>query len=592
MKFLKTFLACLAAMVAGFFLLIVVWIVMIAGMAGSMNASSEVVTNNTILKIDMSEMVIDAPSEDPFAGINLMSMQATPQLTLLSALRAIEGAAEDDRIKGIYMRLNGMGGFEHTAVVEELREALVQFKESGKFIIAYNESYSQGGYYLASVADEIYIQPEGSFDWSGLSQRVIFYKGLMDKLDIQVEIFRPTVCKYKSAVEPYFLKKMSPENRAQMQALVDSMWGTIIEAISASRGISVEELNAMADNLDVILAEEAVEAKLVDGIKYEDEIETLFEEKGVERGFDNEINYVTLGGYAAQVTGDVKKASTPEVALVYANGQILDGEGTGAIYGNTLAAKLREVRLDENVKSVVVRVNSPGGSALASDVIWREMELLKAEKPVIVSMGGYAASGGYYISAPADAILADKLTLTGSIGVFGMVPYTAKALESKLGVTMDEVKTNKFSGMGGVKPLSATERAAMMRGVDRVYERFTGLVSEGRNLPIERVLEIAGGRVWSGEDALEIGLIDSYGGLKAAVAVAVDKAGLGEDYKLVERLEAPTGLAAYFSAFSANMKASWEASELGVLLKEYRQIQQDLSQRGVVMYSPCRMEIE
>lgn len=585
-------MACLAALVAAYALLMVVWVVIFAGMAGSMKASSEVVTNNTILKIDLSEVVVDAPSEDPLAGFNFQTMQAMPQVTLLSALRAIEGAMEDERIKGIYLRLNGLGGFEHTAIVEELREALVQFKESGKFILAYNESYTQGAYYLASVSDEIYIHPEGSFDWSGLSQRVMFYKGLMDKLDIQVEIFRPTVCKYKSAVEPYFLKKMSPENRAQMQALVDSMWGTITEAISASRGISVEELNTLADNLDIFLAEEAVEHKLVDGIRYEDEIEALFEEKGVERGFDDEINYVTLGGYAAQITGDVKKASTPEVALVYANGQILDGEGTGAIYGNTLAAKLREVRLDENVKSVVVRVNSPGGSALASDVIWREMELLKAEKPVIISMGGYAASGGYYISAPADAILADKLTLTGSIGVFGMVPYTTKALETKLGITMDAVKTNKSAAMGTVNPLTASERAALMRGVDRVYERFTGLVSEGRNLPIEQVLEIAGGRVWTGEDALGIGLIDSYGGLKAAVAVAADKAGLGTDYKLVERVEPLTGLAAYLSALNAGVKSSWEASELGVLLKEYRQIQQDFSQQGVVMYSPCRIEIE
>lgn len=585
-------MACLAALVAAYALLMVVWVVIFAGMAGSMKASSEVVTNNTILKIDLSEVVVDAPSEDPLAGFNFQTMQAMPQVTLLSALRAIEGAMEDERIKGIYLRLNGLGGFEHTAIVEELREALVQFKESGKFILAYNESYTQGAYYLASVSDEIYIHPEGSFDWSGLSQRVMFYKGLMDKLDIQVEIFRPTVCKYKSAVEPYFLKKMSPENRAQMQALVDSMWGTITEAISASRGISVEELNTLADNLDIFLAEEAVEHKLVDGIRYEDEIEALFEEKGVERGFDDEINYVTLGGYAAQITGDVKKASTPEVALVYANGQILDGEGTGAIYGNTLAAKLREVRLDEHVKSVVVRVNSPGGSALASDVIWREMELLKAEKPVIISMGGYAASGGYYISAPADAILADKLTLTGSIGVFGMVPYTTKALETKLGITMDAVKTNKSAGKGSVNPLTAGERAAVMRGVDRVYERFTGLVSEGRNLPIEQVLEIAGGRVWTGEDALGIGLVDSYGGLKAAVAVAADKAGLGTDYKLVERVEPLTGLAAYLSALNAGVKSSWEASELGVLLKEYRQIQQDFSQQGVVMYSPCRIEIE
>lgn len=591
MKFVKVFLAALAAFVVGSFVCFFLWILVLVGMAGTMGGSTEPVTNNTILKIDFSEVITDAPSGNPFASIDFMTMETTPQLSFYSALRAIDAAAKDNRIKGIYLRPNGMGGLSGTAQVEELRATLQQFKESGKFIIAYNETYTQGLYYLVSVADQIYMQPEGSFDWTGLASQTLFFKGLLDKLGIEVEIFRPTVCKYKSAVEPYFLKKMSPENRAQMQSLVNSMWKTVTTAVSESRSVSVEELNKLADNLSIVLPQDALEAKLIDGLKYEDEMDGIFAELGVEKGLDDEFNYISLGGYAAQVGADLKNVSSPEVAIVYAEGQIVDGEGTdGKIYGNTLAAKISEVRLDEGVKAVVLRVNSPGGSALASDIIWREMELLKAEKPVIVSMGGYAASGGYYISAPADAIVADKTTLTGSIGVFGMIPNVGKAMEQKLGVTVDVVKTNSSAGISPMVPMTSAEKRALMRSVDRVYERFTGLVAEGRNLPLEKVLDIAGGRVWSGEEALAIGLVDMNGGLKESIAVAVDKAALGEDYRIVERTEAPTGLAAYLSAFSAQLKISWEASELGIAMKEYRHLQEAMSQTGVVMYSPYRVE--
>lgn len=591
MKFIKVFLAALLAFVAGTFLCFFLWILVLVGMAGTMGGSKEPVSDNSILKIDFSEVITDSPSSNPFAAFDVMSMQATPQLSFFSALRAIDAAAADDRIKGIYLRMNGMGGISGTAQAEELRAALLQFKESGKFIISYNENYGQGQYYLATTADKIYMQPQGSFDWMGLSSQSIFFKGLLDKLGVEVEIFRPTVCKYKSAVEPYFLKKMSPENRAQMQAMVDSIWKTITEAISASRGVSVEELNRLADNLSVVLPDEALEAKLIDGLKYEDEMEAVFEELGVEKGLDDEMNYVSLGSYASQVGGDIENLTAPQVAIVYADGEIVDGEGSdGKIYGNTLAAKLREVRLDEEVKSVVLRVNSPGGSALASDLIWREMELLKAEKPVIVSMGSYAASGGYYISAPADAIVADKTTLTGSIGVFGMIPNAGQALEKKLGVTVDEVKTNSTGSMSPFTALSALQKQALMRSVDRVYETFTYIVSKGRNLPIEQVLDIAGGRVWSGSDALEIGLVDMNGGLKEAIAVAVEKADLGEEYRIVEKIETPTGLAAYLSAFTAQLKSSYEASELGIVMKEYRYLQEAMSQTGVVMYSPYKVE--
>ena len=592
MKFLNVFLAALLAFVAGTVVLFVLWIALVLGMVGSMSGSAPVVEEQSILKIDLSEMITDAPSTDPMAGLDLMTMQATPQLSLYSALRAIDAAAGDERIKGIYLRMNGAGATMETAVMEELRETLVQFKESGKFILSYNESYSQGSYYLATVADKIYVQPEGSMEWSGLASNLIFFKGLIDKLGLDIEIFRPTACRYKSAVEPYFMTRMSDENRAQMQALVDSTWKTLTENIAQARGISVEELNRLADELEVMLPMEAVEHKLIDGVCYEDEMEEKFLAQGVEADKEGNLRFVSLGDYAAQVGPDLDHLTSPEVALVYAQGEIVDGEGSGAqIFGNSLAAKLREVREDENVKAVVLRVNSPGGSALASDVIWREMELLKAQKPVIVSMGSYAASGGYYISAPADAILSDRMTLTGSIGVFGMFMNPTKALQKNLGITMDGVKTNRSAGMGQREPLTAAERRAVMRGVDKVYERFTGLVSEGRNLPIEKVLEIAGGRVWSGSDALEIGLVDGLGGLKMALALAAEKADLGEDFQVVEKTEVPTGFAAVMSALSAKVKAEVTRTELEKVMEEYQHVKEALQQQGIVMYSPYRLEL-
>ena len=592
MNFFKTFLAGLLAFVAGTFLVSFLWILVLMGIAGSMGGSKATVAPGSVLKIDFSEVLTDAPSSDPLEGLDVMTLQTTPRLPLFKALRALEAAAADDRIKGVYLRMNGTGGVAGTALLEELRAALEEFKQSGKFVVAYNETYSQGQYYLASVADRICLQPEGGLDWTGLASNVTFYKGLLDKLDLNVEVFRPTACKYKSAVEPFILDKMSSANREQMQELVNSMWNTISRAVCASRGIDSVQMRRITDNLEVTLPEEALQYGFVDELLYEDQMDDVLADLGVACD-DDGYRCVTLGEYAAQVGADLKNISADQVAIVYADGQIVDGEGYGKeIYGNTLAAKLADVRRNEKVKAVVVRVNSPGGSALASDVIWREMELLRAEKPVIVSMGSYAASGGYYISCPADVIVADRLTLTGSIGVFGMILDPREALENKLGITVDGVQSNTSSDFLGKGPLTPVQRSMIMRGVDKVYSTFTKDVSEGRNLPLERVLEIAGGRVWSGEDALEIGLVDACGGLKTALALAVDKAGLGEEYRIVEVTEQPTGLAAILSSLNMSVRAAFTRSDLGAMMKEYEAVREVLSQQGIVMYSPCRVELK
>ncbi len=592
MNFAKTFLAALLALVVGFFVVSFFWVILLVALAGSSSESISI-DENSILKIDLSEAITDAPSKSPFAGLDFMTLQSTEQIHLLKALSAIKAAAEDERIEGIYLNFTGSGGVVGTATMEELRAAIADFKLSGKFVVSYNEVYSQGGYYLASVADKIYLQPEGGMDFTGLSSGTMFFKGLFDKLDIKAEIFRPTSCKYKSAVEPYFLKKMSKENRAQMQQLINSMWSTISAEVAASRSISVEKLNLLADNLSVTLPEEALEYGFVDGLIYEDQMRDKFIELGVELGEDEEPEFVSLGDYASQLTPDVDKIGAEKVAVIYANGAIVSGYGSeDQVYGNALAEELAELREDDDIKAVVLRVNSPGGSALASDVIWREMELLKAEKPVVVSMGSYAASGGYYIAAPADVILADKMTLTGSIGVFGAMFDLSETMQDKLGITYDEVNSNENSGFSQFKSLTSVQRRAIMRGVDKVYDRFTSLVAEGRNLPIEKVLSVAEGRVWSGEEALKLGLVDGIGGIEMAIAMAAEKADLGDEYRVVEKIDTPEGLAAVLASLNVELKQRFELSELGGAVKEYNAVREVMEQSGIVMYSPYRVEFK
>ena len=588
MNFLKTFLAGVLAFVVGAILIFFFWIFLLLGLAGSMS-KSVTLPEEAVLKIDLADMIVDAPSADPLAGIDLMTLQTRRQLPLLKVLQTLEAAAADDHIRGIYLRMGFNENVAGTALLEELRAALAEFRASGKFVVSYNENYSQAQYYLASVADRIYIQPEGGLSWYGLSSNTMFFKGLFDKLDLRAEVFRPTACKYKSAVEPFILDGMSPANREQMQALVDSMWGTISSEVCASRGIDSLDMRRMTDNLEVSLASEALAHGFVDGILYEDQMEDVFAELGLSEDYD----FISLGDYASMVGVDLNNLSADRVAVLYAQGQIVDGEGYGEeIYGNTLAAKIAELRDDERVKAVVVRVNSPGGSALASDVIWREMELLRGEKPVIVSMGSYAASGGYYISCPADVIVADRLTLTGSIGVFGMILDPREALKNKLGITFDGVRSNTSSDFLTTGPLTPLQRSMIMRGVDQVYGTFTEHVSEGRNLPLERVLEIAGGRVWSGEQALGVGLVDACGGLKTAIALAVDKAGLGENFRVVEVKDQPTGIAAVLSSLNVSIRKAFTRSEVEPLMEEFRTLREALSQQGILMYSPYRVGLE
>ena len=597
MKFFKVFLAALLAVLVSGIISSLMWVFIFVGLAGSMEQTSKaVITPQTIVKIDFAENITEAPTKNPMAGFDYATMTMAKSTHLLKVLQSIEKAKSDERVKGLYLNFTGMGGIT-TGALEELRAAIVDFKQSGKFVVAYNEGYSQGTMYLASVADKIYLHPEGGFSWAGMAQTSIFFKGALDKLGLNAEAIRPTVCKYKSAVEPYIRKEMSKENKAQMQTLVDDIWGVLVGAIAESRSLDAKKLMQLADKLEVTQPEDALKHGLVDALIYEDEMDAKFAEYGVEKGADGEYNIVSLGEYMALAPATLN-ITAPAVGIVYAEGQIFDGAGEDDnIYSANMVETIRKARKDKNIKSVVLRVNSPGGSALASDVIWREVELLRKEKPVIVSMGSYAASGGYYISSGADAIVADKMTLTGSIGVFGMLLEGENMLKKNLGITTDVVKTGRSADFGsnimgvGVRKITDLERNTLLRSVDKVYETFTSKVSNGRNLPMEKVLDIAQGRVWSGARAVELGLADANGGLREAIAVAVDKAGIAENYQVKEVLEELSPMAQMMQSLNMQVKAYFLDAETMEAVEYYNSLKREVVREGVQAYCPYAVGI-
>ena len=534
MKFSKVllaaFLGTLIALVVNFFIKVGV----VTSMISSLSTETETISKpkpNSVLYMKLNYDIPDRTTDNPFSAINFQTMESLDATGLNDILRNIERAKTDPNIKGIYMELSSIP--TSTATLQEIRDKLIEFKESGKFLVTYGESYSQSAYYVASVADKIFINPEGALDLHGMASQITFYKHLFDKLDIEMQIVRGPNNRFKSAVEPYFLDKMSEANREQMDKLLGTVWGQILLGISQNRNISVEQLNHIADNLDTYFdAHKALEYGLVDNLYYKDQV--LEELKGL-TGSNKDINAIGNANYAKSFKD--KNLSKNEVAVIYASGQIFDGKGNEEqnIYSENLSKTIRKAREDENVKAVVLRVNSPGGSAVASAIIGRELDLTKQVKPVIVSMGNYAASGGYWISAKADYIFADPTTLTGSIGVFGTVPNLQGFLNDKVGLTFDVAKTNENADFGTLsQPLTEFQYGKLQEMVVKTYNDFTGRVAEGRGLTQTFVDSIGQGRVWAGADAIKIGLVDQLGDMEDAIAYAVQKAELGSDYKVTE----------------------------------------------------------
>ncbi|MEO8886191.1 MAG: signal peptide peptidase SppA, partial [Mucilaginibacter sp.] len=543
-------------------------IAIIAGASGDKTAA---VDSNSVLRIAINYTVNERTPNNPLANLGFLGFDGDKAVGLKDILANIKKAKTDDHIKGIFLDESQMSAGE--ATVEEIRNALIDFKKSGKFIIAYSEAYSQSFYYLASVADKIYINPKGIFEFGGFSSQVTFYKGALDKLGIEAQVIK--VGTYKSAVEPYVLTKMSDANRLQVTSYMNSLYDHFLTGISASRKINKDSLYNYANQLRIKEPEDALKYKLVDGLKYKDEILNEIKERTGISG-KTDIKSVELADYTATETKndvDENGPSNSRIAVIYASGEIGGGEGNDNNIGSETTSKaIRKARLDKKVKAIVLRVNSPGGSSLASDVIWREVALTKKVKPIIVSMGDVAASGGYYIACAADSIIAEPNTITGSIGIFAILPNLQKLFNDKLGITFDGVKTGKYADLGdATRPLTPDEKAILQSQVNHGYDDFTKAVASGRHKTQAYINSIGQGRVWTGAQALKIGLVDKLGNMDDAIRSAAKMAGLKE-YKLVSYPEQKSILSNIGLNMSAHIKMSILQSELGDNFKYYQQI--------------------
>ncbi|GGH04712.1 signal peptide peptidase SppA [Parapedobacter pyrenivorans] len=587
-SFFKYVLATVTGIVISFILLFVVGLIIIGGLVSSMSADKEsVVVANSLLHIDLKHEITERTIPDPFEELDIPGFVTTKSFGLNDILKGISGAKEDDRIKGIYLDLSSVSA--SFATLQEIRDALLDFKESGKFIVAYSEGYTQRAYYLASTADKIYINPEGTIDFRGLASQTVFLKGTLDKLGIEAQVVK--VGTFKSAVEPFILDKMSDANREQVSSFLGSIYDHFIVQISASRHIAADSLRAVADGYLVRTADDALTYGLADGKKYKDEILTELKDS-LDIEADQDLNAVTLLKYKPAVKSASASFSN-RVAVVYAVGDIVSGEGGDNMIGSErISRELRKVRRDDKVKAVVFRINSPGGSALASDVIWREVDLLRKEKPVIVSMGDVAASGGYYIAAAADSIFAEPNTITGSIGVFGVIPNMQELYNDKLGITFDKVKTGRYADfLANVdRPLTADERNILQMEVNRIYDTFLQRVADGRGLSKAQVDSIGQGRVWSGQQALDNGLVDRLGSIDEAVAAAAQKAGL-EDYRLVTYPAIKNPLESLLGGSADRISAWFSKQELGQHYRYYEQLKSTLQLRGIQARLPFTLEV-
>ena len=523
-KFWRVVLGSMVGFVLASIIVGILGLLMFLGMIASLEKMGTSSTTGTIKDKSVLVLNLDSPIEEravemPFEFSSYMKQS----VGLDNILNAIKSAAGDSKIKGIYLKTSTASA--SPASTKAIRDAVMEFKKSGKFVIAYSDVYTQNGYYVASAADKVLLNPTGDLSLKGYAFQVMFYKNLLDKMDVDVQIFRHG--QFKSAVEPYFLDKMSDANREQLSTLANSLWDVYLKDVSSSRKISKEQLNNIADSLLCSSPKAALALKLVDKLAYADEAEKLIKSK-LNLGDDDHINYVSVSQYVKTIPE--KNSNSATVAVFYAFGEISDGKGDSenGIYSETFIKEFRKAWKDKNVKAIVLRVNSPGGSALASENIWHEIENAKAAgKKVVVSMGDYAASGGYYISCNADYIYAEPNTITGSIGVFGMIPSAQRFLKNKVGITLDKVETNAHSASGGIyAPMDELESQRLQASIEDIYSTFTKRVADGRHLTVSFVDSIGQGRVWAGSDALKLGLVDALGNIDNAISKAAELAQL------------------------------------------------------------------
>lgn len=587
---MKSFFKYLLASVLGVLLAGILMFLIIIGGIGAMVSSQDQavkIKSNTVLHVELNQLIMDRSNNNPMESFDFTSFRPSPQLGLNDILKNIKKAKSDPNIDGIYLDLTFIQA--GIATIEEIRNALIDFKESGKFIISYSDTYTQPTYYLASVADKIYLNPEGLLIFVGLRSEIMFYKDALKKLGVEPQIIRHG--KFKSAVEPFMYNKMSDENREQVMTYMGSIWNHMLEGISKEREISIKKLNELADNLTLRKAELAVKNGLIDGVKYKDEVLAELAEL-TNKTDDKKIEHISLAKYTKVPDKKRKSLGKNKIAVVYASGTVIMGEGgEGTIGSDRISRAIRKARKDSSVKAIVFRVNSGGGSALASEVIWREIKLAQEVKPVIASMGDVAASGGYYIVAPAQKIIASPNSITGSIGVFGLFFTGKELLNDKLGIHVDVAKTNNFSDIGSfTRPFTAEEREVFQFMVEDFYDTFITKVGEGRNMAKEEVDAIGQGRVWSGANAIDIGLIDGFGGLEDAIELAAEAANL-ETYRIVDYPKLKDPFQQLLEDLQGNVKTSILKQELGTEYKYYESLKNITEQQGLQARIPYEIDI-
>lgn len=586
-QFFKFMLASMAGLILTSLIFIFIGFIIIASVISFAEKEEVSINSKTILHLKFDEPIPERSPAGPFTFSRTSFMETTHTPGILETIDLIEKAADDENISGILLDLSDVPS--GMATLEEIRESLVRFRESKKFIIAYGETFSQKAYYLATVADEICINPEGSIDFKGLTGGVVFIKGLLDKLDVNAQIIRHG--KYKSAIEPLTSTSMSDANKEQTKAYVGSIWQHMVEKISQSRNIDAARLMVIADSLLVQTPEDAVRLKIADKIAYRDQVNDLLKEKlKIDRKED--LEFIKLERYVDVPAVKAEKRSKNKIAVIYAVGEIVSGEGEDEIIGSERISKaIRKARLDSTVKAIVFRINSPGGSALASDVILRELKLATEKKPVVASLGNYAASGGYYIACAADTIVCNPTTLTGSIGVFGVIPDFSRFFENKMGVTFDMVKTNTNADFPSVtRAMTPYEEKVITNSVERIYKTFVNHVSTGRGISAANVDSIGQGRVWSGIDGKRLNLTDETGGLKRAIGIAASMAKL-DNYRITSLPEQKDPFTQLMDDISGKPSETMIQKELGTLYPFLKELKSWAGMQGVQARLPFVIDI-
>lgn len=590
---MKDFLKFTLASIIGVIVVGFLGLILLMGIFSAIISASDQPTSiedNSIFVLRFENQIVERSADSPLSGINLFGVATTGQTGLDDILECIEKAKNDDNIRGIYLNPTTINA--GWATLEEIRDALSDFKNSGKFIYAYGEILTQKAYYIVSVADKVVLNPRGTIELRGLSAQSTFFKGALDKIGVEVQVIRHG--KFKAAVEPYILDKMSDENRLQTEIYVGSIWNQVLAGISTSRGITIDDLNKMADEVTTFQKSEYLQANgLVDELLYKDEVIDELREM-TDMDAQSDLRLTDISEYKnVPKTTDGKGLARDKIAVIYASGEIDMGSGSpNGINSDELSRTLREAREDSTIKAIVLRINSPGGSAYGSEVIWREVQLAVETKPVIASMGDYAASGGYYIAAAADTIMADLTTITGSIGIFGLVPNAKELLNDKLGITQDVVNTNAHSDiLSFTRKLTPFELDLMQNYIEDGYDTFISRVADGRHMDKQQVDDIGQGRVWDSQSAQDNGLVDLFGGINDAIQLAVEETGL-ERYRIVKLPEIEDPFQVFLRNISGTVKMKLIKEELGDNYLIYEQLKEISSTRGILARLPFEVNLE